>query len=160
MFCNKQYITVDNSSILLYTVCRRKTYILRRGGGEYKKMKIIVDHTSMQPIYEQIVEQIKKQILQGTLREGAPLDSVRMLAKDLKVSALTVKKAYDALEEEQLIATVHGKGSFVLGVNPSLLAEEQKREIEQRMEQLVAKARAYGMSDEELRAVLELFLEA
>ena len=117
-------------------------------------MKIIVDHTSMQPIYEQIVEQIKKQILQGTLREGAPLDSVRMLAKDLKVSALTVKKAYDALEEEQLIATVHGKGSFVLGVNPSLLAEEQKREIEQRMEQLVAKARAYGMSDEELRAVL------
>ena len=118
-------------------------------------MKIIVDHTSMQPIYEQIVEQIKKQILQGT-----PLDSVRMLAKDLKVSALTVKKAYDALEEEQLIATVHGKGSFVLGVNPSLLAEEQKREIEQRMEQLVAKARAYGMSDEELRAVLELFLEA
>ena len=113
-----------------------------------------------QPIYEQIVEQIKKQILQGTLREGAPLDSVRMLAKDLKVSALTVKKAYDALEEEQLIATVHGKGSFVLGVNPSLLAEEQKREIEQRMEQLVAKARAYGMSDEELRAVLELFLEA
>jgi len=124
-------------------------------------MKIIVDHTSMQPIYEQIVEQIKKQILQGTLREGAPLDSVRMLAKDLKVSALTVKKAYDALEEEQLIATVHGKGSFVLGVNPSLLAEEQKREIEQRMEQLgVAKARAYGMSDEELRAVLELFLEA
>ena len=113
----------------------------------------------MQPIYEQIVEQIKKQILQGTLREGAPLDSVRMLAKDLKVSALTVKKAYDALEEEQLIATVHGKGSFVLGVNPSLLAEEQKREIE-RMEQLVAKARAYGMSDEELRAVLELFLEA
>ena len=109
-------------------------------------MKIIVDHTSMQPIYEQIVEQIKKQILQGTLREGAPLDSVRMLAKDLKVSALT--------------ATVHGKGSFVLGVNPSLLAEEQKREIEQRMEQLVAKARAYGMSDEELRAVLELFLEA
>lgn len=120
-------------------------------------MKIIVDHTSMQPIYEQIVEQIKKQILQGTLREGAPLDSVRMLAKDLKVSALTVKKAYDALEEEQLIATVHGKGSFVLGVNPSLLAEEQKREIEQWMEQLVAKARAYGMSDEELRAVLELF---
>ena len=119
-------------------------------------MKIIVDHTSMQPIYEQIVEQIKKQILQGTLREGAPLDSVRMLAKDLKVSALTVKKAYDALEEEQLIATVHGKGSFVLGVNPSLLAEEQKRG----MEQLVAKARAYGMSDEELRAVLELFLEA
>ena len=117
-------------------------------------MKIIVDHTSMQPIYEQIVEQIKKQILQGTLREGAPLDSVRMLAKDLKVSALTVKKAYDALEEEQLIATVHGKGSFVLGVNPSLLAEEQKREIEQRMEQLVAKARAYGMSDEDLRAVI------
>lgn len=123
-------------------------------------MNIIVDHTSMQPIYEQIVEQIKKQILQGTLREGEALDSVRMLAKDLKVSALTVKKAYDALEEEQLIAMVHGKGSFVLGVNPSLLVEEQKREIEQRMEQLVAKARTYGMSDEELRAVLELFLEA
>ena len=76
-------------------------------------MNIIVDHTSMQPIYEQIVEQIKKQILQGTLREGEALDSVRMLAKDLKVSALTVKKAYDALEEEQLIATVHGEGAGV-----------------------------------------------
>ena len=71
-----------------------------------------------------------------------------------------MKIIVDHTSMQPLIATVHGKGSFVLGVNPSLLAEEQKREIEQRMEQLVAKARAYGMSDEELRAVLELFLEA
>ena len=85
-------------------------------------MKIIVDHTSMQPIYEQIVEQIKKQILQGTLREGAPLDSVRMLAKDLKVSALTVKKAYDALEEEQLKMCIRDSSRHNLIALPSTVA--------------------------------------
>lgn len=78
-------------------------------------MKIIINNASMQPIYEQIVEQIKRQIVQQELTEGTPLPSVRVLAKDLKISALTVKKAYDFLEQEGLIATVHGKGSFILG---------------------------------------------
>lgn len=122
-------------------------------------MKIIINNASMQPIYEQIVEHIKRQIVQQELTEGTPLPSVRALAKDLKISALTVKKAYDFLEEEGLIATVHGKGSFILGANPDLMEEESRREVEACMEQAVAKGRNCGMSDEQLREVLELLLE-
>lgn len=122
-------------------------------------MRIIINNTSMQPIYEQIMEQLKRQILQGELKEGDALPSVRVLAKELKVSALTVKKAYDGLEEESLIATVHGKGSFILGANASMLEEEQHREVEECMEQAVTKGRNYGMSNEELREILELMLE-
>ena len=122
-------------------------------------MKIIINNASMQPIYEQIVEQIKRQIVQQELTEGTPLPSVRALAKDLKISALTVKKAYDFLEEEGLIATVHGKGSFILGAHPDLMEEESRREVEACMEQAVAKGRNCGMSDEQLREVLELLLE-
>lgn len=122
-------------------------------------MKIMINNSSMQPIYEQIVEQIKQQILQGELKEGEALSSVRVLAKDLKISALTVKKAYDYLEQEGLIATVHGKGSFVLAANPSLLEEEQRREVEVCIEQAVAKGRGCGMSDGELRELFELVLE-
>ena len=113
----------------------------------------------MQPIYEQIMEQIKKQIMQGELQEGDALASVRVLAKDLKVSALTVKKAYDLLEEEGLITTVHGKGSFILGTNPAMLAEQRRREVEIAMEQAVQKGRACGMDDGELLELLELILE-
>lgn len=123
-------------------------------------MKIMINNSSMQPIYEQIVGQIKDQILQGNLKEGDALSSVRVLAKDLKISALTVKKAYDYLEQEGLIATIHGKGSFVLSANPSLLEEEQRREVESCMEQVVTKGRNCGMSDAELRELLELVLES
>ena len=74
-------------------------------------MKLIITHSSMQPIYEQIVEQIKTKVMHGELKEDTMLPSVRVLAKELKVSALTVKKAYDVLEEEGFVNTVHGKGS-------------------------------------------------
>ena len=122
-------------------------------------MKIIINNAAMQPIYEQIGEQIKRQIVQQELTEGTPLPSVRALAKELKIRALTGKKAYDFLEEEGLIATVHGKGSFILGANPDLMEEESRREVEACMEQAVAKGRNCGMSDEQLREVLELLLE-
>lgn len=122
-------------------------------------MKIIINNASMQPIYEQIVEQIKRQIVQQELAEGMPLPSVRALAKELKISALTVKKAYDFLEEEGLVATVHGKGSFILGANPELMEEECRREVETCMEQAVVKGKNCGMSDEQLREILELLLE-
>lgn len=123
-------------------------------------MKIIINNASMQPIYEQIVEQIKQQIVQQELTEGTPLPSVRGLAKDLKISALTVKKAYDFLEQDGLIGTVHGKGSFVLGVNPEFIEEERCREVEMCMEQVVTKGRNCGMSDEQLRELLDLVLES
>ena len=90
-------------------------------------MHIIINNSSMQPIYEQIVSQIKDKIIQGELREEEMLPSVRTFAKELKVSALTVKKAYDALEEEGFVVTVHGKGSFVTMANQERMLEAKKR---------------------------------
>ena len=81
-------------------------------------MYLIINHSSMQPIYEQIVEQIKEKIINGEFSEEMMLPSVRTMAKDLKISALTVKKAYDALTEEGFVVTVHGKGSFVAWHRP------------------------------------------
>lgn len=123
-------------------------------------MKVMINNASMQPIYEQLVEQIKKQIVQGDLHEQDALPSVRVLAKELKISALTVKKAYDYLEEEGLIATIHGKGSFILAVNPSVIKEERQREVEECLELAVAKGRNCGMTNAELKEMLNLILEA
>ena len=76
-------------------------------------MQIIINHSSMVPIYEQIIEQVKALILKGELKENDPLPSVRSLSKELKISALTVKKAYDNLEQEGFTVTVHGKGTYI-----------------------------------------------
>lgn len=122
-------------------------------------MNIIINHSSMVPIYEQIVDVVKTQIRKGELKEGENLPSVRMLAKELKISALTVKKAYDALEEEGFAITIHGKGTYITAVNTELLLEEQKKEIEADLEKAVFKARRCGISDEELKNLLELILE-
>lgn len=122
-------------------------------------MDIIVNHSSMQPIYEQIGDQIKEKIMHGVLKADTSLPSVRTLAKELKVSALTVKKAYDALEEEGFAITIHGKGTYITAANTELLLEEQKKEIEADLEKAVFKARRCGISDEELKNLLELILE-
>ena len=122
-------------------------------------MNIIINHSSMVPIYEQIVDVVKAQIRKGELKEDENLPSVRMLAKELKISALTVKKAYDALEEEGFAITIHGKGTYITAVNTELLLEEQKKEIEADLEKAVFKARRCGISDEELKNLLELILE-
>ena len=91
-------------------------------------MRIIINHSSMIPIYEQIVDQIKKQINNHTLKENDALPSVRSLAKELQISALTVKKAYDFLENEGLTKTIHGKGTFILAVNEETLLEKFKKD--------------------------------
>ena len=122
-------------------------------------MNIIINHSSMVPIYEQIVDGVKTQIRKGELKEDENLPSVRMLAKELKISALTVKKAYDALEEEGFAITIHGKGTYITAANTELLLEEQKKEIEADLEKAVFKARRCGISDEELKNLLELILE-
>ncbi len=145
---NKQCITLDNSIALLYTVYIRRSH-----------MKIIINHSSMQPIYEQITDQIKAMIIDGTLKEEEMLPSVRTLAKELKISALTVKKAYDFLEEEGFVVTVHGKGSFIAKNNQGLLMEERKREIETELEEVIRKARISGLSEEEIRELFELIME-
>lgn len=122
-------------------------------------MNIIINNSSMQPIYEQIVEQIKAAIMKGDLKTEESLPSVRTLSKDLRISALTVKKAYDTLEQDGFIITVHGKGSFVAGVNVGLRQEEQKKEIEQELETVIRKGKTYGMSSEELTELFQLILE-
>ena len=122
-------------------------------------MNIIINNLSMQPIYEQIGSQIKASIMQGKLKEEDMLPSVRGLAKDLRVSALTVKKAYDALEEQGFIVTVHGKGSFVACANQDLMLEEKRKEIENEMEMLIRKGRSCGISDQELEELFRLILE-
>ena len=91
-------------------------------------MHIIINNLSMVPIYEQIMEQIKSAILCGELTEGAVLPSVRTLSRELKISALTVKKAYDNLEQEGFTITVHGKGTFVAATNQELMKEENLKE--------------------------------
>lgn len=122
-------------------------------------MKLIINNSSMVPIYEQIVEQIKLLIRNGELKENDILPSVRALSKELKISALTVKKAYDTLENEGFTITVHGKGTYVSAVNKELLLEEQRKEVEADFEQAILKGRRYGISDEDLKNLFELILE-
>ena len=122
-------------------------------------MDIIISNSSMQPIYEQIVLQIKAKIMNGELKEETMLPSVRALAKEIKVSALTVKKAYDALEEEGFVVTVHGKGSFITLANQALMLEEKKKEVEADLEMAIRKGRSCGMSDEELTQLFQIVLE-
>ena len=122
-------------------------------------MDIIVNHSSMQPIYEQIGDQIKEKIMHGILKADTPLPSVRTLAKDLKVSALTVKKAYDALEQEGFVNTVHGKGSFVACANQNLMLEEKKKEVEADLEKAIRKGRSCGMSNQEITELFNIVLE-
>ena len=122
-------------------------------------MKLIVNHSSMQPIYEQIVEQVKGQIIRGILEADTTLPSVRALANELKVSALTVKKAYDALEAEGFVITVHGKGSFVAFANQQMMLEEKKKEVEADLENAIRKGRSCGMSDQEIEELFHIVLE-
>lgn len=120
---------------------------------------IIINNSSMIPIYEQIVNQVKQNIVDGKLKEGDVLPSVRGLSKDLKISALTVKKAYDILEADGLCRTVQGKGSFVLGVNPGLVHEQRVVEIQKNLEKVLDKAKSYDLSKDEIRDLFEILME-
>ena len=122
-------------------------------------MQIIINHSSMVPIYEQIIEQVKALILKGELKENDPLPSVRSLSKELKISAMTVKKAYDNLEQEGFTVTVHGKGTYIAASNTELMKEEKRREVEADLELAIQKGRRYGMQDEEIRELFSLILE-
>ena len=122
-------------------------------------MKIIINSSSMVPIYEQIMDQIKAQITAGDLKENDILPSVRTLAKELKISALTVKKAYDNLEQEGYTVTVHGKGTYVAAANKERMKEEQRREVGEDLDNAVQKGRRCGLTDEEIRELFELIME-
>lgn len=122
-------------------------------------MKIIINTSSMVPIYEQIIDQIKTMIRKGELKQNDQQPSVRALSKELKISALTVKKAYDELEREGFTVTIHGKGSYVTAANTELMMEEQRKEVEQDLEQAILKGRRFGISDEDIKTLFELILE-
>ena len=122
-------------------------------------MHIIINTSSMVPIYEQIVSRIKGAVSQGELSQGEALPSVRALATELKISALTVKKAYDKLEEEGFVETVHGKGTYIKCRSPQLIKEEQLRELEGELSAAVTRGRSFGISDEELKALFDMILE-
>ena len=122
-------------------------------------MKIIINNTSMVPVYEQLVDQIKQEIIDGTLKEGEALPSVRNLAGELKISALTVKKAYDKLEEEGFTVTVHGKGSYVAETDRQLAIEARKKAVEDDFAASVSKARSVGLTDDDIREMIEIILE-
>ena len=122
-------------------------------------MKIMINHSLMIPIYEQITDQIKTLIRSGELKENDVLPSVRALSRELKISALTVKKAYDTLEEEGFTVTVHGKGTYIAATNRELLLEEQKKELEEALNQAIQKGRRYGISDGDIQELFALLME-
>ena len=122
-------------------------------------MKIMINNSLMTPIYEQIVDQVKALIRSGELKENDNLPSVRPLARELKISALTVTKAYDDLEAQGFAITIHGKGTYIAAANGERLLEEQKKEIEAELEKAIQKARRCGISDKDLEELFHLMLE-
>lgn len=122
-------------------------------------MDIIILGDSAIPLYEQITKQLKEQILQGKLEKGSILPSIRALAKELKVSIITVKRAYEELEREGFVATMPGKGTYVSMDNRERLMEIRKSQIEERLEEAVSSAKNIGMSLEELMECITLIYE-
>ncbi|MEE1355890.1 GntR family transcriptional regulator [Absicoccus porci] len=122
-------------------------------------MPIIINTSLMIPIYEQIVDQIKTMIRKGELQENDALPSVRSLSRSLKISALTVKKAYDTLDHEGFTVTIHGKGTYVTVTNTELLLEDQRKELESDLEKVIQKGRRFGLSNEEIKDLLDVLLE-
>lgn len=123
-------------------------------------MDIIISNSSQQPIYEQILRQIQRMIITGKLKEGQALPSIRNLARDLQVSVITTKRAYEELEREGMIETVAGKGSFVAGHDWRFLREKQLRMVEEKLAVLVQEAGSLGIQQDELKKMLaDLFKE-
>lgn len=122
-------------------------------------MNIIISNDSDNPIYEQIKEQIKNQILNGKLKEGDMLPSMRLLAKELRISIITTKRAYEELERDGYIESFTGKGSFVKSVNKEMLRENIVYEIEELFEQVLLKSRVAGMNYEDLTEILKILYD-
>ncbi|WP_277669014.1 GntR family transcriptional regulator [Caproiciproducens galactitolivorans] len=119
-------------------------------------MDIIISNSSGRPIYEQITEQIKSHIITGYLNEGDALPSMRLLAKELHISVITTKRAYEDLERDGFIETVAGKGSFVARKNMALIREEQLKKAESFLQSAVDAAKSCGISLSELTEMLSL----
>ena len=122
-------------------------------------MDVIISNASTQPIYEQIYTQIKAQILSGALKEGELLPSIRSLAKDLRISVITTKRAYDELEKDGYIYTVAAKGCYVAERNEQLVREEYLKQVETHIQAAVEAAAVCGIPGEALRELLLTLLD-
>lgn len=123
-------------------------------------MRVVISNQSELPIYAQIREQLKEQILNGKITEGTVLPSIRQLAKELSISVITTTRAYRELEAEGYIASVQGKGSIVLKRDNQLLTEQVQRQIEEHLDAAIAAARQIQMTDEELVDTLKMLQES
>lgn len=131
----------------------------KKGDGRSENMDIIISNSNGKPIYEQITSQIKNMIMNGELVEGDALPSMRLLAKELHISVITTKRAYEDLERDGFIVTIVGKGSFVAGTNHELLKEEQFRVVEEYLQKAVDTAKGSGIALEEMTEVLRMLYE-
>ncbi len=122
-------------------------------------MNIIISNSDKKPIYEQITQQIKDMIMRGELKEGDALPSMRFLAKELRISMITTKRAYEELEQEGFIESYVGKGSFIKGANQDFIREQSRKEMESALEVAVKNAIAADISYEELNSVLAVLYE-
>ena len=122
-------------------------------------MELIIRNSTNQPIYDQIYSQIKAQILSGALAPGEALPSIRALAKDLKISVITAKRAYDELEAHGFIYTMAGKGCFVADNNLEILREQRRRELETHLTAALELAKSCGLTRQDLKQMLDLLSE-
>lgn len=122
-------------------------------------MHIILNNSSMIPIYEQLVDQVKNEIISGALKESEVLPSVRALSGELRISSLTVKKAYDRLEEEGFVITVHGKGTYVAATDRQLAIEARRKTAEDELALSIQRANAIGLSKDEILEIVNIILE-
>ena len=122
-------------------------------------MEIYISNSSGVPIYAQITDQIRAKILTGELKEGEMLPSIRLLAKELRISVITTKRAYEDLEQAGFIYTLPGKGSFVAAQNPEIHREEALRQVERHLQDAIEAARLGGIAPEEVRETLNVLLE-
>ena len=122
-------------------------------------MDIIISNTGGQPIYEQICRQVKGAIAAGKLKPGEPLPSIRALARDLRISVITTKRAYEELERDGFICTQAGKGSFVAAQDAELARESNLREIEEHLQAAVELSRQIELPADELQHILQVLIE-
>ena len=122
-------------------------------------MDIIISNSSNIPLYEQVKEQIKNKIVSNELKTGELLPSIRSLAKDLRISVITTKNAYEELEREGYVKTIPGKGTYVANKNKELIKEEQLQKIEGLIDTAVSIAKISGISKEEIREMLDILFE-
>jgi GntR family transcriptional regulator len=122
-------------------------------------LDIIISNTSDKPIYEQIVLQIKEMIINGKLAEAELMPSIRNLAKELQISVITTKRAYDELEKDGYLVTIPGKGTYVAAQNKELLQESRLRLVEEKLLEAAAAGKSIGLSLEEMQEMLKILYE-